>query len=115
MIARGEQAPLQASQAAPVDAKVRGKRAGRLVARGLLAALIAILGWAALAPIHYDSREELFEIPKGTWARRMKGEKIELLPKSILLALGIGNSVDSRDRPEVQEFFTARFLRCLAE
>ena len=36
------------------------------------AAGVAVVGWAALAPIGTRSgadREELFEIPRGTWAR----------------------------------------------
>ena len=35
------------------------------------------------------SREELFEIPKGTWARRMAGDEVEILPDEIRLTLGI--------------------------
>jgi hypothetical protein len=104
MIARAEQAPLEASPATPANAKTGG-RARRIVARGLLAALVALLGWAALAPIHYDTREELFEIPKGTWARRMKGEKIELLPSRIRLALGIRDVLVLRNLDDVPQIF----------
>ena len=38
-------------------------------------ALLGGVSWAAFAPVTFDSREEVFEIPKGTWARRMAGEK----------------------------------------
>ena len=41
------------------------------------------LGWAGFAPIHVASRDELFEIPKGTYARRMAGDKVEILPSQI--------------------------------
>jgi len=52
--------------------------------RGVLIALAALaaggLAWAALAPIAPASHDELFEIPHGTWARRMAGDKVEILP-----------------------------------
>ena len=31
----------------------------------------------------------MFEIPQGTWARRMAGDKIEILPAEIRLTLGL--------------------------
>ena len=55
----------------------------------LAASLALVLGWGAFAPLHFDSREETFEIPKGTWARRMAGEKLEILPPEIRLTLGV--------------------------
>ena len=51
-----------------------------LVALCRCCVLLGALAWAALAPIDPASREELFEIPKGTWARRMAGDKVEILP-----------------------------------
>jgi hypothetical protein len=45
-----------------------------------------------LAPIELASRKELFEIPHGTWTRRMAGEKLEILPDTIRLTLGINDA-----------------------
>jgi hypothetical protein len=45
------------------------------------------LGWAALAPVGAASREELFEIPPGTSARRIAGEELEILPQTIRLGV----------------------------
>ena len=47
---------------------------------------LASVAVAALLPVRFDSREERFEIPKGTWARRMAGDKVEILPSKIYLA-----------------------------
>ena len=56
-----------------VDGAVRARRrmrAARFTA--LLAALVlGALAWAALAPIEAASRDALFEIPRGTFARRI--------------------------------------------
>ena len=47
------------------------------------------LGWAALAPLETTSQEVLFEIPAGTAARRIAGEKeLEILPRTIRLEGG---------------------------
>ena len=52
----------------------RSRSPGRLlVAIALSLLALGGLGWAAFAPIQLASREELFEIPHGTWARRMAG------------------------------------------
>jgi hypothetical protein len=55
----------------------------------LLGIVLGAAAWAALTPISSDSRDELFEIPKGTWARRMAGDKVEILPSEIHLAIGV--------------------------
>ena len=60
---------------------------------------------AALLPVSFDSREELFEIPKGTWARRMAGAKIEILPSEIHLVLGIRNVLWLRNLDDVPQIF----------
>ncbi len=58
----------------------------------LLAALaLGTLAWAALVPPAADAREALFEIPQGTFARRMAGDKIEILPDTIRLTLGLND------------------------
>jgi hypothetical protein len=48
-----------------------------------------VLSWAAFAPVESGSRDEVFEIPKGTWSRRMSGDKVEILPDHIRLTLGV--------------------------
>jgi len=50
--------------------------------------LIAGLGWAALWPLSAGSREQLYQIPKGTSERRLAGEDLEILPHTIRLTLG---------------------------
>lgn len=71
---------------------------------GLLLAL-AGLAWAALAPIAPASRDALFEIPHGTWARRMAGEKLEILPDTIRLTLGANDVLLLRNLDEVPQVF----------
>src|SRR5262249_15330253 len=72
-----------------------------LVAIGLLLLVLGGLGWAAFAPIEPASHDELFEIPHGTWARRMAGEKIEILPSTIRLTLGLNDVLLLRNADEV--------------
>jgi hypothetical protein len=62
-------------------------------------------GWAGLTPIHADSREQLFEIPKGTWARRMAGDPVEILPKEIRLTLGVRDVLVLRNLDDVPQTF----------
>jgi hypothetical protein len=72
----------------------------------LLATLVAVaLAWAALAPIELASRDELFEIPRGTWARRMAGDKVEILPDTIRLTLGINDVLLLRNLDDVPQVF----------
>jgi hypothetical protein len=71
----------------------------------LIAGVLAPLAWAALAPLRFSSREELFEIPKGTWARRMSGDKVEILPAQIRLALGVHDVLLLRNLDDVPQVF----------
>ena len=57
-------------------------------ALALALALAGALAWAALSPVRSVSREQPFEIPRGTWARRMAGNRVEILPAEIHLTLG---------------------------
>ena len=60
----------------------------RLAAIALPLLVLGGLGWAALAPLGAVSREELFEIPPGTSARRIAGEKeLAILPQTIRLGV----------------------------
>jgi hypothetical protein len=61
--------------------------------------------FAAMWPVTFDSREELFEIPKGTWARRMAGEKREILPPEIHLFTGIRNVLLLKNSDDVPQIF----------
>jgi len=53
------------------------------------ALVVTAAALAAFAPLASRSREQAFEIPKGTWARRMAGAKVEILPAEIRLTLGV--------------------------
>jgi hypothetical protein len=66
---------------------------------------LAALAWGALAPLHADSRDEPFVIPKGTWARRMAGDKVEILPATIHLTLGIHDVLLLRNLDDVPQVF----------
>ena len=81
-----------------------GKRAW-LLSSPLILAIVVTLGWAGFAPLHVDSRDELFEIPKGTYARRMAGDKIEILPSKITLTLGLNDVLLLRNLDDVPQQF----------
>lgn len=59
----------------------------------------------ALIPVQYKSREELFEIPTGTWANRMAGNKVEILPQEVHLALGVRDMLVLRNLDTVPQMF----------
>jgi hypothetical protein len=80
-------------------------KTARRAASILLIALVAGLAWAAFAPLHFASREEVFEIPKGTYARRIHGDKVEILPAQIRLALGVHDVLLLRNLDEVPQVF----------
>jgi len=71
----------------------------------LLVFVLALLGWAALAPLSVDSRDALFEIPPGTWARRMAGDKVEILPDTIRLTLGLDDVLLLKNLDDVPQVF----------
>jgi hypothetical protein len=71
----------------------------------LLAGVLGVLAWAALKPVRFASREEVFEIPKGTWARRMSGDKVEILPSQIRLTLGVRDVLLLRNLDDVPQVF----------
>ena len=58
-----------------------------------LALVLAVLGvgglvWASLWPLAPGSREQLYQIPRGTSERRLAGEDLDILPHTIRLTLG---------------------------
>lgn len=77
----------------------------RVVAIVLAAGLLGVTAWAAWAPVQSASREALFEIPKGTWARRMAGDKVEILPSQIRLTLGVRDVLLLRNLDDVPQVF----------
>jgi hypothetical protein len=77
---------------------------------GVCALKIAIFGalWAAFAPLGPTTRgdrDALFEIPKGTWARRMAGDKVDILPRTIVLTLGVRDVLLLRNADTVPQQF----------
>ena len=79
------------------------------VVLGVCAALVlgalGVIAWAALAPVNPATREQLFEIPKGTYARRMAGNAVEILPDTIRLTLGVKDVLLLRNLDEVPQVF----------
>ena len=71
----------------------------------VLAPLVALVAWAGFAPIKLPSREALFEIPHGTYARRMAGDRVDILPSSITLTLGLNDVLLLRNLDEVPQQF----------
>jgi hypothetical protein len=61
--------------------------------------------WAMFAPIPASSREQLFEIPAGTYARRAAGDKVEILPTSIRLTLGVKDILVLKNLDNVPQTF----------
>lgn len=75
------------------------------IAGASIAVALGALGAAALAPIEFDSREQLFEIPKGTWARRRAGADLEILPSEIHLVVGLRDVLVLRNLDDVPQTF----------
>src|SRR5690349_4024153 len=75
------------------------------LAIALVAGVLGVLAWAALKPVQFASREEVFEIPRGTWARRMSGDKVEILPSQIRLTLGVRDVLLLRNLDDVPQVF----------
>jgi hypothetical protein len=63
------------------------------------------LALAALMPPQPSSRDELFEIPQGTWSRRIAGEKVEILPHTLHLTLGANDVLLLRNLDDVPQTF----------
>jgi hypothetical protein len=77
----------------------------RWIAWPLAAALALALGWAGFAPVHAQTREKLFEIPRGTYARRMAGDRVEILPARIRLTLGVQDVLLLHNLDDVPQVF----------
>jgi len=71
----------------------------------LIGIAVAATAWAALAPVNSDSREQVYVIPKGTWARRSAGEKLDILPSEIRLTIGVKDILVLRNQDDVPQLF----------
>ena len=80
-------------------------RHARIIVWPLIGVAVAALAWAGFAPITVPTHEELFEIPKGTYARRMAGDKVEILPARIRLTLGLNDVLLLRNLDDVPQVF----------
>jgi hypothetical protein len=80
-------------------------RAPPVVLLILAAGVVAALAWTGFRPIESSSRDQIFEIPKGTWARRMAGNKVEILPDHIRLTLGLRDVLVLRNHDDVPQIF----------
>jgi hypothetical protein len=80
-------------------------RARSLVWVAIAAGALAALAWVGSTPIRSASRDQIFEIPKGTWARRMSGNPVEILPDHIRLTLGVRDILVLRNRDDVPQIF----------
>ncbi|MYM24611.1 hypothetical protein GTP46_18400 [Duganella sp. FT135W] len=76
-----------------------------LAVGALCAAALVLTAWAAYAPIALASRDELFEIPAGTYARRAAGDKVEILPPEIHLTHGANDVLLLRNLDNVPQIF----------
>ncbi len=76
-----------------------------LVAAVVFVAVVSTVAWAALTPVRSDSREALYVIPKGTFARRMAGENLQILPDEIHLTLGVRDTLVLRNDDDVPQLF----------
>lgn len=81
------------------------KSRARIISGFILLDVILVLILTALWPVQYDSREEVFEIPKGTWAQRMSGDPVGILPDQIYLALGVRDFLVLRNLDDVPQMF----------
>ena len=82
-----------------------------MIRSSIAAVALAIgVGSAALPPISSPSREQLFEIPQGTWARRMAGDKVEILPDQIRLTLGVRDVLVLQNHDDVPQIFGPTLL-----
>lgn len=81
------------------------RRPSRIVLLTLTALLVVGLAWAAFAPIAVPSREQAFDIPKGTYAQRRAGNLVEILPDRIRLTLGVRDLLVIHNHDDVPQVF----------
>src|SRR5438128_7288729 len=73
----------------------------------LVAGAVSVVaaGWAAFNPLRSDSRELVYVIPKGNWARRVAGENIQAVPSQIRLTLGVKDILVLKNHDDVPQMF----------
>ena len=77
----------------------------------LAIALAIVIAWAAFAPVpNSAAREQPFIIPEGTWARRMSGDLVDILPQQIRLTLGINDVLFLKNQDTVPQTFGPALL-----
>jgi len=69
------------------------------------AVALGLCAWAGLTPIRSASRDRIFEIPQGTFARRMTGDGVEILPGEIRLTLGLRDVLVLKNLDDVPQIF----------
>jgi hypothetical protein len=75
----------------------------RVIGLGIVVALPFAAGWAMFAPIDPGSREQAFDIPAGTYARRVAGDKAGILPPEIHLTVGVKDVLVVRNLDQVPQ------------
>ena len=71
----------------------------------MLCAAGAAVAWGAFGPVTSNDRDQVFEIPKGTWARRMAGDKVDILPNEVRLTLGVKDVLVLKNHDDVPQIF----------
>jgi hypothetical protein len=77
----------------------------RVIAIAVSLLMLSPLGWASFAPMAAGSREQVFEIPPGTHARRMSGAHIDILPQTIRLTLTVRDVLVFRNSDTAPHIF----------
>lgn len=109
---------MRCKKTAPADVRPRDEdglpapfRRRRRLLIGIVAGLMLTpVVFAAMWPVTFDSREELFEIPKGTFARHMAGDHHDKLPSEIDLVVGVHNVLTLRNSDDVPQTFGPTLL-----
>jgi hypothetical protein len=78
---------------------------GRRILIASTGIILVALAWAGFAPIDVSSREQAFDIPKGTFAKRRAGIPAEILPDRIRLTLGLNDVLLIRNHDDVPQVF----------
>ena len=92
--------------ASPTSSQTLRRRLLLIVAGVILTPVII----ASLWPVTFASREELFEIPRGTFARHMAGDHHDILPSEIDLVVGVHNVLTLKNSDEVPQTFGPTLL-----
>lgn len=89
---------------------MKAPRVGRGLAALAAGCALGAALWGATAPVRSASRDEVFAIPEGTWARRMAGDPVEILPDRIRLTLGVRDILVLENHDRVPQIFGPTLL-----